>query len=118
VDLTEALSDPQLGEGFAVTRTVGQFGAGGWQVTSVSTIQMSGVISIASSRDVDTLPEADRVHEMIVINSLVEIFVTSADKSNTSDVVNYQGKKFRVLRVFNYASRGYWWAIAGRTQGS
>jgi hypothetical protein len=81
------------------------------------------VISIASEKDIDSVPEADRVHEMIVINTVNPIYVTrAADASDTggpatSDMVVWNNTNYRVIKVYNYQSRGYWWAIAGRMAG-
>jgi hypothetical protein len=113
-----ALSDPNTAEAFTVTRSTGSWDSGAWKTTKAQSIQMYGIVSIASAKQIETLPEADQVHESIIINTASQIFVTSEDASGTSDIVNYQGKQFRVLQVWNYSSRGYWYAIAGRMQGS
>jgi hypothetical protein len=45
------------------------------------------------------------------------MFTTSGDLSGTSDILVWQGIKYRVLAVRNYEQRGYWSAIAARMAG-
>jgi hypothetical protein len=127
MDLSDAVLDQDTYEPFTVQRSQGgQFGPSGW-VDKYTTLNKMGVISIASPREVAALPEGDRIHEAIVINCTDALFVTRTAGSTgpaTSDIVIWTGNdlapggQYRVMKTHNYASRGYWWAIAVRMAGN
>lgn len=122
MNLSFVTNSPALGQSFTVLRSQGgAFVLGKWTEPAPQTLNYFGVISIADARTVEALPEADRVHEMIVINCEQPLYLTRATGSTapaTSDQVVYQGEKYRVMKVHNYAQRGYWWALASRMAGA
>jgi len=115
-----------MAEKFTVVRLEGAWGAGGWQETKRMNITARGVISIASPKQLETLPEADQVHGAIVINTRTPLFGTrigasgpdETAKPGTSDIIVWRGQNYRVLTVYPYRTRGYCWAIAGRMLGA
>jgi hypothetical protein len=78
---------------------------------------MYGVASLAGSRVLEMIPEADRVHESRIFHSTVPMFVTSEDLSMTSDIAVWRGIRYRVLSVRDYDQRGYYSAIGVRMAG-
>lgn len=127
MNLTEVVNDPDIAEHFTILRSSGGFfGPGGWVEPPPQSISMYGVISQASMPELESLPEADRVHDTVVINCELPMFITRVANTGTmgtpgagtSDIVIYQGEKYRIMKVSNYAARGYWWAIATRMLGA
>jgi hypothetical protein len=127
MDLSFVTNDPLDGETFVTERSQGgYYGAGGWSDNYV-TMNLFGIISIADARDVEALPDADRVHEVISIHCEQRLYTTRLAAGDggpaTSDLVIYQGPnapwgKYRVLPVKNYQSRGFWSALATRMAGA
>ena len=122
MDLSDAVLDQDTCENFVVLRSQGgQFTAGGWTEGQPTSLAGFGVISIATPREVDALPEGDRIHGAIVINCTTPLFVTHASGQNgpgTSDIVIWKNEQYRVMRAHNYSTRGYFWSIAVRMAGS
>lgn len=127
MNLTEVVNDPDFAESFVVLRSQGgSFSAGGWKEPPPQRLNYYGVISIATAKEIESLPEADRVHEAIVINCELPLYVTrianeGTTGSGTSDVIIWVGgtnDKYRIMKVHNYSTRGYWWAIAVRMVGA
>ena len=61
MDLSQAVNDPDMAELFTIVRTSGAFAAGGWQPGTPQNIQGYGVVSIASGKDLEMVPEGDRI---------------------------------------------------------
>ena len=117
LDLSEIVSDPDLAEQFQIVRSRGGFVAGGWS-DQLTTIAAYGVVSVASEKDLEMVPEGDRVRESRVFHSTQAMYVTNADNQGTSDFLVWQGVKYRVYSVADYSNRGYYRAIACRMQGN
>lgn len=63
-----------------------------------ATVQLNPVaVHTLSGRDLEQLPEADRNTETIQLYTRVRLFV--ADGGAIADVVEYQGRSFRVTQV-------------------
>ena len=107
-----------MAENFVITRTPGVFGAGGWIPGTPQIIQAYGVVSVASAKDLDAVPEGDRVKGSMVFHSTNPMFVTNGLAGATSDVLNWNGDQYRVYNVGDYSNRGYYKAIACRLLGS
>jgi hypothetical protein len=121
VRLHSVVNNPMLAEAFQVQRSQGgYYGAGGWS-DNYTTLNYFGIVSIADAKTVDALPEADRIHGAIVINSELPLYVTRLSAGDggpaTSDIIVYQGDsapwgKYRVVNEGKYKSRGFWHTIA------
>jgi hypothetical protein len=117
-NLLDVVNNPDLAENFQIQRNPGAPGAGGWQAGEPVVIQAYGVVSVAQPKQLEMIPEADRVHEMRVFHSSQPMYVTSEDYQITSDVLVWNGVSYRVLSVGNYPNRGgYYEAVAARMAG-
>lgn len=120
-DLQDVVNDPDLAEPFTITRSSGQFAAGGWTSAS-TTIQAFGVVTVAGAKQLDMIPEADRVHGSRVFICEQPMYVTSETRqdgqSGTSDILVWNDVKYRVHSVGNYNNRGgFYFAVATRMAG-
>ena len=57
-----------------------------------------------TGRDLDQLPEADRNSEIVEFYTKIRLFV--ADVGHAPDVVLYQGRRWRIVRVMDYDIQG------------
>ncbi len=106
--------------GFTIYRSSGQFALGGWQEgTPVQITVTDGCVLPISSKDIQQLPEADRITESMAFYAKQILYVTRNDASNpgTSDQIVYQGVRYRIARVMNYMAFGYCKAIGVRMSG-
>lgn len=117
IDLSDVVGDPAMADPFTIERSQGGFGRGGWIASPPLVIPGFGVVSVASGADLEALPEADRIHEARVFHTTQEILLPSADRNGLSDVLIYQGVRYRVVNSKDYSSRGFFWVIAVRMKG-
>ena len=124
VDLSEVASDPEIGDCFIVQRQSGLPGAGGWIANPPQIIQAYGIVTVATPKDLEMLPEGDRVRGSLHIIYGQQLYVTHEDNlagahSGTSDQILWGGLLYRVQAVEPWGPMvGFWHAIAARMLGS
>lgn len=117
-NLLDVVSNPDICETFQIIRNPGAFGAGGWQAGEPISIQAYGVVSVAQARQLEMIPDADLAHGARVFHSATPMYVTSEDAGITSDVLIWNGVKYRVMSVAPYPNRGgYYEAVGVRMAG-
>ena|SRR6185312_15402673 len=122
IQIGSVVDDPAFAQPrpFIVHRSTGYFGLGGWQNT-VSDIEMTGTIQPASAKDLQQVPQGDRVTGIIAIWSQQQIYTThdtnSVETPGVSDIIEWQGDKYRVQSSVPWVDAGYWKVIAVRMSG-
>lgn len=80
-------------------------------------IKVTGVITIAKDRDLQMLPEADRTEEAINVFTYKPLFTTGREDEEAvqnylSDVVVWQGNRYKVMNCMDDAQYGFCKSIA------
>jgi hypothetical protein len=132
VQLGEVVNDPDLAQTFLIQRSTWSWIKGVWQPgTTTETVVAYGVVSVAEPRDIEMVPEADRVKGMMVFYSSQPIYGTRGvlgfGQGNfdgppgvggtlpaSSDILVWRGLNWRVLSVRQMVDYGYFKAIAVR----
>lgn len=116
IDLSEVVNNPDMAQDFTLLRSSGSWQNGIW--ISVPASQLChGVVSVATPRDLDMIPEGDRVTGAMVFHSSVPLYGTWVDPQgmqHSSDILMWNGNQFRVLTVSQYLDYGYYRAVATR----
>lgn len=111
VNVARAIRHPGLRQSFTVERQTGAFQGEGRYVLTPTVIQMTGIVQPTSAADrMNLLPEGQRQSASISIWSTVELRVSDGI-SDESDVVIWQGGKYRLMFVKHWELHGYWFAI-------
>jgi hypothetical protein len=120
INLSRVLSDPRIAQQkpFTVYRKSGSWQSGEW-IPSETPIQINGIITPASAKDLTQIPEGDRTGGEITILSIEPLYVTHADNANnttpgTSDEVLWNNERYRIFNVFPWSDFGFYHAIAIR----
>ena len=114
-----ALADPNVSEFFTILRSDGQWIQGRFQDTKTE-IRARGTVSMASPKEAQMLPEADFVTGARAFYTNQPLYPTRSGSEagvGTSDVILYDGEKWKVASAFPYRNRGYWKAICVRMLG-
>lgn len=115
INVSRAINDTRFVQPFTVYRkSGGEWVNGRWE-QSENPIQLSGVISIAKEKDLQMIPEGDRIGGAIVIHSTQELFITHKDgEAGTSDEILWRNERYKLISVNTYADYGYYKAIGIR----
>lgn len=117
IDVSDIVNDSDLGSEFIIERSFGKYGAGGWTVTNVTNLLAFGPVRNASGKELQQLPEADRIAQGVTFRSVTEMHVTTAKGKQTSDILIWHGEKYRVVNTKDYREQGYFYAMAERISG-
>ena len=118
IDLSEIVNDPDLGQPFTITRTTGEFAAGGWQADAPTLIPAFGVITVASDEALQQVPEGDRVAGSMMVFTQTPIYQTLVNQSGISDTLVWRGNTYRVQAAGPWEDYGYYQAIIARMTGA
>ncbi|MCB2297794.1 hypothetical protein [Clostridium tagluense] len=101
---------------FIVYRKSGSWVSGRWIQTETS-IPLTGTITIAKEKDLQQIPEGDRVGGEIAVYCTQALYVTRVannPKAGTSDEVLWQGDRYRLFSVRPLIDYGYYKGIGIR----
>ena len=126
IDVSEVITDPDLAQSYTVLRSTGSFVKGLWTEDTPTSITMTGVITVANDRELDQIPEGDRIKGAMVFHSTQVLYTTrvgtnesrKATRSGISDKIVWRGEQYKVLNVSPYIDYGFYKAIGERIKGN
>lgn len=122
IDMSSIIYDPAFAQSIKVYRKTGDWAANGEFVTTETLITMIGVISIANAKQIEFVPEGDRIGGEIAIHTTQILYNSrSADETETpikeaglSDEIEWHGDRYKIYQVNEYSDYGYYFAIGQR----
>lgn len=109
INVAELIHDPDFCTKFKRVRQIGSKVGGRWVVEREDTKTITGVVSGVNSKDLEILPEGDRVKELKTFYALDELRVTG--NNATSDICEYKDSRYKLIQGFDYSDYGYYKAI-------
>jgi hypothetical protein len=117
IDLSSVVTDPRFAQTFTVKRFSGKWQAGRF-VETPTEIQMVGTISIANAKQIQFIPEGDRIGGEIAIHTTQPLYNsrngTDVSQGGTSDLVIWHNDEYKIYQVNEYSDYGYYFAIGQR----
>lgn len=122
IDVSEVSIDSDVGLPFTIIRSTGQWVNGVW-TTQETEIPAFGTISVAADKELEMIPEGDRVHGAKVFHTDQPILTTrdtpatpGSGLGGASDILvdSGSGDQYRVLIVKRIPGSGYYRAIGTR----
>ena len=115
MDITEVLTDPELGfTSFSVLRTTYRR-QNGTSVPSVQILSASGCIHPGTPEMIQLLPEEDRHEEFIAVYTDFALSLgenVGGTTYSTPDRILWNGETWRVVKVRSWEMFGYYQALA------
>lgn len=122
INLSRIALSPSFAQPYIIHRKSGTWASGRLTQTE-SSLNRSGVVTNASPKELMQVPEADRVAGMMIFYSTAPIYPTHgwlADDTNkigTSDEIEWDGDRYRVVTVYDYHAQGFYKAFAVYMEG-
>lgn len=121
INVAHAVLDPRFAQTFKVFRKTGEWLKGRF-VESEKEMSMVGVITPSKPKEIEMIPEGDRVGGEITIHTTTKLYTTHAiqdeesenDFEGTSDQIECQGERYKLYQVNDYSQYGYYSAIGMR----
>lgn len=115
ITVSRVLNNPKVSTDFIIYRKNGEWINGRFAEVENS-ITFHGTISVAKPKELEWIPEGDRVGGELSIHCTEEIFTTregdSENEAGTSDELLWNGERYKIYAVNPYGHFGYYSAIA------
>jgi len=103
-------------QSYTVKRTTGSFTRGRWAADTPTEIEMFGVVTVVNEKELQQIPEADRITGAMYFFSKDPIYVTR--EGAVSDKIYWQGDWYRIFQIAQWPDYGYYRATGVRTTGN
>jgi hypothetical protein len=116
IEVTDVCNAPELAQDYTIQRSAGSWVDGVWQ-SATTDVAGFGVISVAKPKDLQMIPEGDKITSAMVFHSELPIYTTHENgdgQGGSSDILIWRGNRFRVIQVAEYVDYGFFRAIATR----
>jgi hypothetical protein len=116
IDLSSVVTDPRFAQTFLVYRKTGEWIGARFKGNGIDEITMVGTISIASAKQIEFIPEADRIGGEILIHCAKELYTSrnAPNNSGTADELLWHGERYKIYSINPYSDYGYFSAIGQR----
>lgn len=118
INVSFLITDPAFAQTIKVYRKTGDWAPNGEFVITENEIQMTGVISIANAKQIEFIPEGDRIGGEIAIHTLEALYnsrnATETEQAGVSDEILWHGDRYKIYQVNEYSDYGYYFAIGQR----
>jgi hypothetical protein len=119
IDVSEIITDPDFCQEFTVYRSTGSFIKGVWTESTPIKIKMMGVVLVMNAKELNMVPEGDRIAGAMTFYSTEQIYTTrTGDEQGTSDKILWRGEYYKVFNVYPWIDYGYFEASGTRIKGA
>lgn len=119
INIEEMITDPDFVQDFIILRSSGAFVDGVWTESAPQRIKVQGVVNVMNAKELNMLPEGDRISGGMNFHTTEEVFVTrTGQEQGTSDKIIWRGEQYKIFNVFPYVDYGYYKASGERIKGS
>jgi hypothetical protein len=115
LNLSRIVRSPRFRQTLLVYRNSGKFGPGGWIADTEQQISTIGVAWPSREKEIEQVPEADRVKEMVSFATVDPLLITNED--GLSDQVLYHDERYKIVSILDYSDYGVYVSIGARLAG-
>ena len=120
LNLSRVFQNPHFRQTFKVYRSAGEFRLGGWVEIEQSPayFDVSGIVWPSSPKEIQQVPEGERVLGMMTFASTEPLYITHASgTAGTSDKIEWRGELYRLLQILPFDDYGFPVAVGARLSG-
>lgn len=118
LDVSEVLLTPEFMQTVKVIRKYGGYWDKGEYKQEEVEMYYDMLVLPVNAKEINMIPEADRMKDAKTFHCLKELYLTSDDKeTRTSDVVEWKCKQYKLISVSDYSDYGYYKAFGVQMRG-
>lgn len=114
INLSSVVHSAAFAQDFSILRAFGEWIDGAFVPGEPETIPFHGIITVANASDLSAVPEADRRGGGMRILTTEPVYETGANGSNASDILLWNGARYKIMSVTPDKDWGFYRAIATR----
>ena len=116
VNLARVVHSPRMSQKITILRRGGSWQYGTWvQDENPTELSMRGIVTMANAKDLEMVPEGDRLTGAIKILTTERIYITS--DGEITDMVFWRGARYRIVTVTPDIDYGFYRSIGSRLDG-
>lgn len=116
VNLARVVHSPRMSQKITILRRGGSWQYGTWvQDENPTELSMRGIVTMAKAKDLEMVPEGDRLTGAIKILTTERIYITS--DGEITDMVFWRGARYRIVTVTPDIDYGFYRSIGSRLDG-
>ena len=108
VDVSELIEDSDFATTYYVNRSIGEWIDGRFKLKEENKLKYYGVVQPATEEEIEQLDIGDK--NKLIMKFMCaypnEIFVTSSTEGQYADVIEYNNKKYKVIKVKQWKDSG------------
>lgn len=115
INVSRVVNDPRFSQSFKIYRKSGKWSKGRFEQIERE-ILMHGVITPAKPKEIEMIPEGDRVGGELSVFTTTQLFTTHSleNDKGTSDELLWMNERYKIYQVNNLSGYGFYSAIAMR----
>ena len=119
INLSSVIHSSRLSQDYTILRSFGVWENGEFIKNGIpSMLQFHGIITVATERDLQKVPEGNRQTGAMKILSPEPIYVTGQlEENGFSDVLVWNNEKYQIVAVFPDKDYGFYRGICTRLSG-
>ena len=119
INVSEMMSDPDFAVKYKVIRSKGKWDFGEFKMHKEKILNFYGPVQLASTEDLEQLPEGDRVKGTMKFfckapNEVHISHEVEEEYEGVSDVILYKNIKYRIVQVSSWGNNGFFRAFGVR----
>lgn len=116
INLSRVILSPRLSQKIIVHRVSGQWIRGEWVMGNREVITTRGIVTVANPKDLEQIPEGDRVTGAMRFLTLHRLYHTNSAEP-ISDFVIWREAKYRIIKISPDVDYGFFRSIGVRWEG-
>ena len=100
-----------------ITRSSGKWVDGEFVKDQLSTLCLFGLVTVATPKDLQQVPEGDRIMGGIRFLTTERIYQTDSNRPGFSDILSWRGATYKVATVHPDIDYGFYRAVCTRLEG-
>lgn len=122
INVSEIITDPDFAQKYKVIRDAGEWVAGRFKIVETKVLNYFGTVQPAQSEDLEQLPEVDRTSvvmnfycaspKVFYISQEVVTEIPDDEEQIIYDTIEWNGKKYKIIKVLPWGNNGYQMAFA------
>ena len=120
INLSRVFLNPDFRQIFKVYRSSGSFISGRWteDVQSPPSFDMGGIVWPSTAKEIEQVPEGDRVIGMMTFASTEKLYTTHASGvAGTSDKIEWKDELYKLIQALPFDDYGFNVAVGARMAG-
>lgn len=115
INVSRVAKSKRFVQEITITRTQSMWSMGDIVTAEPQTFKVLGIVTVAKPKDLQMIPEADRMTGAMKFITTTELYPTRS--GNNSDIITWRGATYKIITVTPDIDYGFYRSIGERLEG-